>query len=63
MPKRRRKVHSTTIQRARHEADLLRALIGLCLRDGDEESDDRGDEAMVAMLKVVTEVVMVVKRW
>ena len=41
----------------------LRALIGLCLRDGDEDSDDRGDEAMVAMLKVVTEVVMVVKRW
>ena len=55
-------MHSTTIQRARHEADLLRALIGLCLRDGDAESEDRGDKAMVVMLKVVPEMVMVVER-
>lgn len=33
--------------------NLLRALIGLCLLDGDEERDDRGDKARVVMLKVV----------
>lgn len=42
--------------------NLLRALIGLCLLDGDEESDDGGDKAMVVMLKVVMETGMVVKR-
>lgn len=53
-------MHSTTIQRARHEAESSKGSDWTLPLDGDEERDDRGDKARVVMLKVVMKVMEMV---